>query len=157
LFIHPAPAGIDGPPGDPNLKRFDLDIVAGFAAQETLAVATLIYGEVLDRHPKLDIWISHGGGAAIFLLGRLADAGRKRAWAPAALRADGAFEGALQRLWFDTHVHAPRSFAMLREIVGDDRLVFGTNFAGWDQGTTGAVRTFAGPFAGNARRLLRRS
>jgi aminocarboxymuconate-semialdehyde decarboxylase len=157
LFIHPAPAGIDGPAGDPNLKRFDLDIVAGFAAQETLAVATLIYGEVLDRHPKLDIWISHGGGAAIFLLGRLADAGRKRAWASAALRADGAFEGALQRLWFDTHVHAPRSFAMLREIVGDDRLVFGTNFAGWDQGTTGDVRTFAGPFAGNARRLLRRS
>ena len=157
LFIHPAPAGIDGPAGDPNLKRFDLDIVAGFAAQETLAVATLIYGEVLERHPELDVWISHGGGAAMFLLGRLADAGRKRAWAPTALRADGAFEAALRRLWFDTHVHAPRSFAMLREIVGDDRLVFGTNFAGWDQGTAGDVRAFASPFADNARRLLRRS
>ena len=155
LFIHPAPAGIDGPAGDPNLKRFDLDIVAGFAAQETLAVATLIYGGVLDRHPNLDIWISHGGGASMFLLGRLADAGRKRAWAPGALRADGAFEAALTRLWFDTHVHAPRSFVMLRGIVGDDRLVFGTNFAGWDQGTRADVRAFAAPNADNARRLLR--
>lgn len=26
LFIHPAPAGIDGPAGDPNLRRFDLDL-----------------------------------------------------------------------------------------------------------------------------------
>ena len=27
LFIHPAPAGIDGPSGDANLKQFDLDII----------------------------------------------------------------------------------------------------------------------------------
>ena len=40
LFIHPGPAGIDGPAGDPALKRLELDIIAGFAAQETLAVAT---------------------------------------------------------------------------------------------------------------------
>ena len=34
LFIHPAPAGIDGPPGDPNLKRFDLDIIVGFGGSD---------------------------------------------------------------------------------------------------------------------------
>ena len=34
LFIHPAPAGIDGPPGDPNLRQFDLDIIAGFAPRK---------------------------------------------------------------------------------------------------------------------------
>lgn len=72
LFIHPGPAGIDGPTGDSALKRFELDIIAGFAAQETLAVATLIYGGVLDRHLGLDICLSHGGGGTALLVGRMA-------------------------------------------------------------------------------------
>ena len=54
LMIHPAPAGIDGPAGDPNLKQFDLDLLTGFAAQESIAVATLIF-VMLQRHPEIDI------------------------------------------------------------------------------------------------------
>ena len=40
-----------------------MSIMLGYAYEETLAVATLIIGGVLDRHPDLDICISHGGGA----------------------------------------------------------------------------------------------
>jgi len=155
LFLHPAPAGIDGPPGDPRLRRFDLDLVAGFAADETLAVATLLFGGVLERHPDLDLCISHGGGATPYLVGRMAAAARKRAWAPEALRPDGAFEAALARLWFDAHVHDPRALALLREVVGDERLVMGTNFAGWDQGEPLAEGPFSERLKRNARRLLR--
>ncbi|MFZ9448044.1 MAG: amidohydrolase family protein, partial [Alphaproteobacteria bacterium] len=137
LFIHPAPAGIDGPPGDPALKRFDLDIIVGFGAQEAIAVSTLIFGGVLDRHPKLDVWISHGGGSTPVMVGRLAQAGRKRPWAMAEHRKDGAFEERLSRIWFDTHLGDPRALALLQSIVGTERLTFGTNFAGWDQGDAG--------------------
>lgn len=155
LFVHPAPAGIDGPPGDPKLRRFDLDLIAGFAADETLAVATLLYGGVLERHPELDLCISHGGGATPYLIGRLAAAARKRPWAPEALRPDGAFEAALARLWFDAHVHDPRALRLLREVVGEERLVMGTNFAGWDQGEPLAPGALADRLTRNARRLLR--
>jgi aminocarboxymuconate-semialdehyde decarboxylase len=162
LYIHPGPAGIDGPPGDPVLKRYDLDIIAGFAAQETAAVATLIFGGVLDRHPGLDICVSHGGGATALLKGRMAKGARKRPWAPAALRADGAFEERLQRLWFDTHVEHPMILPLLSDAVGRAHLVYGTNFAGWDepdaQGTAprdGAAAGVAPDLADNARRLLR--
>ncbi len=155
LFLHPAPAGIDGPPGDPRLRRFDLDLVTGFAADETLAVATLVYGGVLERHPELDLCISHGGGATPYLVGRMAAAARKRPWAPEALRPDGAFEAALSRLWFDAHVHDPRALALLRDVVGDTRLVMGTNFAGWDQGEPPAPGPLADRMNANARRLLR--
>lgn len=154
LFIHPAPAGIDGPPGDPDLRRFDLDLIVGFAAQETIAVANLIYGGVLERHRELDICISHGGGATGYLFGRMAQAAQKRPWARAALRADGAFENLLQRLWFDIHVHADDSLALLERHVNPERLVFGTNFAGWDQ-QAGDVREEARAYAANAKRLLR--
>ena len=154
LFIHPGPAGIDGPPRDANLKRFDLDIIVGFAAQETIAVCTLIYGGVLERHPRLDVCLSHGGGATGYLFGRMARAAQKRPWASEALKKDGAFQALLNRLWFDIHVHADDSLELLKTHVNNDRLVFGTNFAGWDQ-QPGNVREQARAYADNARRLLR--
>ncbi len=155
LFFHPAPAGIDGPPGDARLRRFDLDLVLGFAAEESLAVATLVFGGVLDRHPDLDVCLSHGGGGAPFLQGRMACAARKRPWSPERLRAPGAFEAEMARIWFDVHVHDPRSLTLLVDVVGDERLVWGTNFAGWDQGVHEGLGDLAPKLAGNARRLLR--
>jgi len=155
LFIHPSPAGIDGPAGDPNLRDYDLDVVIGFAAQEALAVARLIYGGVLDRHPDLDICLSHGGGSTGYLIGRMAMASRKRPWASAELNADGAFEQRLSRLWFDNHLNNDNSLAMLTNIVGDDRLVFGTNFSGWDAPDDLSAHLPPLKLADNARRLLR--
>jgi aminocarboxymuconate-semialdehyde decarboxylase len=157
LFLHPAPTGIDGPPGDPNLKRFDLDVVIGFAAQETIAVATLIFGGVLERHPKLDVWVSHGGGAAALLAGRLALAGMKRPWATEAMKKDGAFEAMLNRLWLDTHLNDDRALDLLVRVVGTERLVYGTNFAGWDQPDDGQHGPLSPALADNARRLLRKT
>lgn len=157
LFLHPSPAGIDGPAGDPNLRDFDLDVVIGFAAQETLAVARLIYGGVLDRHPNLDICLSHGGGSTGYLFGRLAMAARKRPWSPDTLRKDGAFEERLSRLWFDNHLNSEASLDLLTGLIGDDRLVFGTNFAGWDAPDDLASHRPPAKLADNARHLLRLS
>lgn len=155
LFLHPAPAGIDGPPGDPNLKNFDLDVVIGFAAQEAIATASLIFGGVLDRHPDLDICISHGGGSTPFLIGRMAQAGKRRPWAPDFLKADGAFEERFARFWLDTHLNSARSLDLLKALVGEERLVYGTNFVGWDAPDTVSGALPDAKLADNARRLLR--
>ena len=87
-------------------------------------------------------------------MGRMAKGARKRPWSPAALRPDGAFEERLQRLWFDTHVDHPLVLPLLSAAVGRAHLVYGTNFAGWDQ-QPGDIRAQARPYADNARRLLR--
>ena len=155
LFIHPSPAGIDGPSGDANLKQYDLDIICGFAAQETIAVATLIYGGVLHRHPNLDICFNHGGGAVPMLIGRLNQAARLRPWAPEYLRGDGEFEQFLSKIWFDTHVNDQRVLDFVVQILGKDHLLFGTNFAGWDQHETHSDAEWNLQLADNARRLLR--
>lgn len=154
LFIHPAPANIDGPLGDPNLQQFDLDIIVGFAASETIAACTLIYGGVLERHPQLDVCLSHGGGFTGYAYGRMALAASKRPWASESLRQDGAFDELLHRLWFDVHLHSDESVALLKKHVNNDHLVFGTNFAGWDQQSYN-VRAEAAPYANNARQLLK--
>ncbi|MCG8444013.1 MAG: amidohydrolase, partial [Caulobacterales bacterium] len=156
LFIHPAPAGIDGPPADPRLSRFELDILFGFSVDETLAALSLILGGALDRHPQLDVCVSHGGGTLPFVAGRLAKACQRRPWAPDFLRPDGAFEERLHRLWFDTHVHDRRSLTLLSEVAHPDHLVFGTNFAGWDQDSAADIGHLSQEaLTGNAARLLR--
>ena len=68
-----------------------------------------------------------------------------------------AFEGeeALSRLWFDTHVHDPRVLELVMAVMGRDRLVMGTNFAGWDQHAIGAGGEHQALIAANAKRLLR--
>jgi aminocarboxymuconate-semialdehyde decarboxylase len=157
LFLHPGTTGIDGPRAYPSMDRYDFELLQGFAHQETLAVGTLIFGGVLDRHPALDICVSHGGGAIMFLAGRFAEAAEKRPWSTGPLREPGAFEARLRRLWFDNHVHGPRSLELLLRVVGRDRLVLGTNFAGWDQPAGGGRIEAAGYLADNARRLLRQT
>ena len=152
LFVHPSPLGPGGPPADPRLRRFDLDLLLGFAYDETLAVAALVFGGVLERHPGLDVCVSHGGGAAAFLSGRFARAVAMRPWASEALR-DKGFEHYYRRIWFDTHVHDERSLELLTAHAGPDRLVLGTNFAGWDSGA--GNHPTALPLAANAARLLR--
>ena len=102
VFVHPAPWGIDGPLRDARIRRFDLDLSVGFMFEETLAIACLVYGGVLDRHPDLDVCFSHGGGASAYMLGRLDHQGRTRPWA----RANPVdFAAGLRRLWFDNHLH----------------------------------------------------
>jgi aminocarboxymuconate-semialdehyde decarboxylase len=86
----------------------------------------------------------------------MSQATQKRAWSPDFLRADGAFEESLQRIWYDTHVHDHRSLGLLIEVVGTERLVMGTNFAGWDQPGDARHEAIEGvDLAANARRLLR--
>lgn len=157
LFLHPAPAGIDGPAAFPSVSHYDLDLLIGFAAQETIAVGTLIYGGVIDRHPDLDICVSHGGGAIAFLAGRFSQAARKRPWSMGPLRDEEAFARRLRRLWYDDHVHDPFSRQLLEKIVGADRLVLGTNFAGWDQPEHADAHGISPQMADNARRLLRQA
>jgi aminocarboxymuconate-semialdehyde decarboxylase len=165
VVVHPAPHGIDGPPADPRLRRWDLDLFLGFAYEETIAVAQLVLGGVLDRHPALDVAVSHGGGATAWLRERLRRAAATRPGVPDALRPPGAVDDRLARLWWDAHVGGPDALAVLASTFGTDHLLPGTNFAGWDSADTDgpvAVASGTGEPSGlgerldaNARRFLR--
>ena len=50
-------------------------------------------------------------------------------------------------------MEGPEAHDLLIRTVGTEKLVFGTNFGGWD--TPSQTDTFAASLAGNARRLLR--
>ena len=152
LFLHPASTGGVGGPDDWRMGRFDMSIMLGYAYEETLAAATIILGGVMDRHPDLDICISHGGGAIPYLVERFVGMSEFRDWAPEGVKENG-FRNELKRLWFDAHVHGEKSQKMLFDLVGEDRLVYGTNFGGWD--TPKKLEDFAPDLTENAKKLLR--
>ena len=152
LFLHPSSTGGAEGPDDWRMGRYDMSIMLGYAYEETLAVATLIIGGVLDRHPDLDICISHGGGAMPYLIERFSEMSEFRDWAPEGVKKNG-FVNELKRLWFDAHVHGEKSQKMLFDLIGEDRLVYGTNFGGWD--TPKKLEDFAPDLTNNAKKLLR--
>ena len=156
-FIHPAPDGIDRPRRDERLGRFDGDLWLGFLYEESLAVASLVFGGVLDRHRRLDCCISHGGGATAWMLERLTHAAQTRPWGRPRFEEPGEFRALLGRLWWDAHVGGPQSLRTLIDAFGDTRVVGGSNFAGWDQQTdlTHGDSELATRLDRNARRLLR--
>ena len=73
------------------------------------------------------------------------------------LRDEGAVADRLARLHWDAHVGGPRALHALLETFGSDRVVAGTNLAGWDQSDdpSWGDTDLAAIFDANARRLLR--
>lgn len=163
--VHPAPRDVERPPGEPATSRqWDLDIVVGFAHDETLAVAHLLFGGVLDRHPDLQVHIPHAGGSAPWLRGRFEMACDKRPWAKGLLRRP--FDEVWQQLSFDCLIRAGANMEFLVRAEGADRIMLGTNFAGWDQDDRIVDKVRGLPvadvereaiLAGTARRLFRLS
>jgi aminocarboxymuconate-semialdehyde decarboxylase len=146
LFVHGSTNDGIGPPPDERLRRHGLDLVVGYTNEETLTVAALVLGGVLDRHPRLDVCISHGGGAIAFLVQRFESM--------AAFRRSGVdLVAGLRRLWFDSHLEPGRALDLVVDTVGADRMVFGTNFGGWD--TPSEITDFDRSLTANAHRLLR--
>lgn len=132
VVVHPAPVDVErAATAQHGSRQWDLDIVIGFAHDETTAVAHLIYGGVLARHPRLRAHIPHGGGTAPYLRGRMAAALARRPWGRALL--EPPFDALWSQLSFDCLVGTPSAMAFLVESEGASRVMLGTNFAGWDQ------------------------
>ena len=132
VVVHPAPPDCERP-RDVQLgaRRWDLDIVIGFAADETAAVAHLLFGGVLDRHPRLRVHVPHGGGTAPYLKGRMRTALARRPWAKGLL--ERPFDDQWSQLGFDCLAGTDEAMRFVIDAEGADRVMLGTNFAGWDQ------------------------
>jgi aminocarboxymuconate-semialdehyde decarboxylase len=161
--VHPAPRDAELAPGEtPQMRQWDLDLVVGFASDETTVAAQFVFGGILDRHPRLHLHIPHAGGNTPWLKGRFEMALRKRPWAKNLLQRS--FDDIWRQMSFDCLIKAGPNMTMLVEAEGADRVLLGTNFAGWDQDDGIVASVEALPIAdadrdailgGNARRLFR--
>ncbi len=107
--------------------RFETTSIVGDCVDETLFFWYLICGGALDAFPTLKSYITHAGGMAVFQLGRLSEL--NGAMAPDARNQRPLLEY-MPNFYFDLDVHHPALRRGVVEVVGTDRLVYGTNFGG---------------------------
>ncbi len=122
LFLHPHYAAaleeLDG-------YGHSLPIALGFPFETTIALARMVFGGVLERHPSLRIMAAHGGGTIPFLAGRLDAGWRSDEQARRSLAS--APSESLRRLYLDAVVYHPRALRAVMDLVGAERAAFGTD------------------------------
>ncbi len=119
VFFHPAYVI-----ATPRVASHYLHNLAANPFDTTLAVAQLIFGGVLDRHPDLVLFLAHGGGYWPYQFGRL---DRGHAVRPECRGAAQAPRAYLRAFYYDTVVHSPEALRYLIGLVGADRVLLGTD------------------------------
>jgi aminocarboxymuconate-semialdehyde decarboxylase len=120
IFIHPLrPAGLERIGAGPELAG-----TAAFPLETALAAVSLLAAGVTERFPRLKILLSHGGGALSWILPRM-DFG----WSLGTLGEMKVQPStAARRFWYDTILYDPASLRFLREAVGIDHIVVGSDY-----------------------------
>jgi aminocarboxymuconate-semialdehyde decarboxylase len=131
LFIHPH-GGIFGE----RLGSYYMKNFVGLPFDTTIAAASLVFGGVLERYPRLKICLSHGGGYVPYQAGRFQHAYDVRPEAKAHLpNGPGA---SLGRLYYDTILHSKSALEFLISSAGPDRVLLGSDYP-FDMGNLDCV------------------
>lgn len=130
IFIHPI-----GFTHADRMRECYLNNVIGQPLESTLALSRLILGGVLERHPRLNICVAHGGGYLPFYPGRLDHAWRVRPECRLTPHPPSTY---LKKLYFDSVVYSTESLSNLVRQVGIDRIVLGTDYP-FDMGESDPV------------------
>lgn len=124
VFLHPYVymLGIFQHPG---FERFFLLNTVGNPLETHLAAARLVLGGVFDRHPDLVFELSHGGGSFPYQLARLEHTYVMREQVrEVAARKPMEY---LDNFLIDTVLYDKRPLEYLLDLVGPDRVIFGTD------------------------------
>ena len=116
--------------------------VIAWPTEVTIAAMRLIFSGVIERHPGARLVLSHGGGTLPYLAGRLDLAYHAPKYeANPACRANITKPPShyLTQFYYDTVVASPASLRFLIDLVGADRVMFGTDFPYEIGDTDGAI------------------
>jgi len=122
IFLHPLQVV-----GGPRTAAFSLVNLLGFPVDTAIAACHLIFGGVLDRHPKLRFTLPHGGGVLLMLMGRIDHGSRVRPEIEK-LRLPRPPSKYLDRFTYDTIVHSKSVMEFVINEVGADRIMIGSDY-----------------------------
>ena len=122
VFFHP-----HNPAGSDRTSRYYLSNLISFPLDTTIAIASFIFGGVLDKCPNLNLCFAHGGGYACFGIGRM-DFGAGVRPEPKVNEIKGMPSDYLQHLYYDSITHSDEGLKFLVDRVGADRVMLGDDF-----------------------------
>jgi aminocarboxymuconate-semialdehyde decarboxylase len=143
LVVHPYYVG-----SAPGYEDFYLTNLVNNPLQTALCASRLILSGALDRHPELVVMLVHGGGHLPFQIGRLDHGHAVRPEAKGCARKPSSY---LSRFAYDTITFHGPALAFLVSLVGEDRVVFGTDTPFDMADASSAVVMDRAGFAGQSR------
>ncbi|TMC77673.1 MAG: amidohydrolase [Chloroflexi bacterium] len=107
-------------------QKFFLLNSVGNLVDRTLTFGCLVYGGVIDKYPRLMVCLAHAGGYVPYAVDRM-----DKGW-----QAFPAMRGAsrdqpstyLRRFFYDTVTYTDRNLRFLLDMVGSERVLFGTDW-----------------------------
>lgn len=122
VFVHPWYHG-----NVHRLPRYFLQNLIGNPLETTIAMASVIFGGVLERFPDLKFCFAHAGGYAPWIRGRWAhgQSVRPETYDRGAVKP---VEEYFRQVYVDTIIHSEEAFRFMLESVGADRIMLGTDY-----------------------------
>ena len=121
VFLHPMI-----PLASEPFTEYVLGPIIGFPFDTTLAIAKLCYAGVFRELRNIRWIVAHAGGAIPYLMERM-DSGW-RDFAECRVNLDEPPSAYLKRLYYDTVTFSPHNLRMLRDSVGADHMVMGSDY-----------------------------
>jgi len=122
IFIHP----VDVMGVNDRLKDYYLRNFIGNPLDTTICAASLIFGGVFDRFPKIKFLLSHVGGFTPWIRGRWQHGYGERL-EPKVNKAK-APENYYKKFYYDTIIHNADAFEFAVKSLGVNRILYGTDY-----------------------------
>jgi aminocarboxymuconate-semialdehyde decarboxylase len=121
IFLHPMiPANSEA------FREYVLGPIIGFPFDTSLAVARMCYDGMFEQLPDIRWIIGHLGGAIPYLMERMDNGFRD--FAECRVKIDKLPSVYLKRLYYDTVSFSPYTLKMVRDMVGADHMVMGSDY-----------------------------
>ncbi|SDH98076.1 aminocarboxymuconate-semialdehyde decarboxylase [Sinosporangium album] len=144
LFIHPAGCGIDSH----MITDQRLEWLVGAPIEDLMALTHILKSGVPLRYERMNIIVPHLGGGLPFLMQRFDNSAAAGNTNWPAKPSDLA-----RRVWYDTVSWSQAAFRCTTDVIGADRLLFGTDFPYCSEAQyVSATNYYAGPELTDAQR-----
>jgi len=122
VFVHPWDMM-----GAERMDKYWLPWLVGMPAETAVAIASMIFGGLLERLPRLRVAFAHGGGSFPGGVGRLEHGFQVR---PDLCAVDNDVNprAYLGRFWVDSLVHDPVMLRYVVDLLGADRVALGSDY-----------------------------
>jgi len=131
MFVHP-----NNVAGADRLKSYYLGNLIGNPLDTTIAAASLFFGGVMDRYPKLKIMLAHGGGFTPYQAARWEHGWKVRNEPKKNIKTQP--KGIAKRFFYDTILHSDRTLEAMIGLVGSEQVLLGSDYP-YDMAMLGCV------------------
>lgn len=148
LFVHPYI-----PAGEERMQDYYLHNLIGMVAETGLAIASVIYGGILEKWPNLKIIFAHAGGVFPYIVGRM-DHGYKVRTEECTKAIPHPPSHYMKQVYFDCMSFNDRALRYLVDMVGADHVLLGSDYP-FDMGPIGgpAAEVQANPYLSDGEKV----